>query len=143
MKHLRMQLLPYLCYRRQSMLVIIGALFKAGGTVRTPTTCRLYSARTSRLGMVGASFCSILRHGLHAQYSGGSVPRGSPAALPLDTLRRLPRTTAPLVGQGLCNPILLAILACILLLREIAATTARMSSWTFAMDEQYFTWLQP
>ena len=45
--------------------------------------------------------------------------------------------------MGPCNPVVFALMATIFLLREVEASTARVSAWTFDDDVQELTWLLP
>ena len=124
-------------------LVIIGALFKAGGYRSYPNYVSIIkSAHIEE----GHDWSHLLQH--TSAWVTRSVLRGiGPArqscSFAFDKLILLPRSAAPLTEKGPHNPIHMALLASIFLLREVEASTATVSAWTLSTDKKEVTWKLP
>ena len=73
----------------------------------------------------------------------GIGPDRQSCSFDVPKLHSLPRNGDPLTHLGPCNPCHMALLATMFLLREVEATTAKVSAWTLAADELEITWHLP
>ena len=124
-------------------LVVIVALFKGGGYRSYPNYS---SAAKGAHIQAGHVWTQLLHH--TAAWVSRSVLRGigpprQSCSFVFERLRKLPRNFSPLVTNGPHDPIRFALLATSCLLREIEASTATTSAWTFDDDAQELTWLLP
>ena len=124
-------------------LVVIGSLFKAGGY---RSYANYVSAIKAEHIEAGHPWDEIIAH--TSSWVTRSVLRGiGPArqscGFNFERLRLLPRQHDPLTELGPHNPMHLALLASMFLLRELEVTTARTSAWTFTSDPPEIAWLLP
>ena len=90
----------------------------------------------------GYLWCQILQHTsawVTRSILRGFGPERQSCSFDVRRLLELARTSTPLVALGPSNPIHMAILATMFLMREVEVTTARVSSWSFAMGVHEFT----
>ena len=94
----------------------------------------------------GHEWCQLLQHTsawVTRSVLRGIGPERQSCSFDVRRLCELPRTPAPMVKLGPCNPIHMAILATMFLLREVEATPARVSSWNLSVPDKEFTWHLP
>ena len=118
------------------ILVMVGSLFKAAGYRSYPN---YVSAVRSAHIEAGHDWHQLLQH--TSAWVTRSVLRGiGPArqscAFSFDKLQQLPRYATALVEMGPGNPVVFSLLATIFLLREVEASTARVSAWSFDDEAQ-------
>ena len=124
-------------------LILIGALFKAGGYRSYPN----YVSVLRGLHIDdGHDWGLLLQH--TSAWVTRSVMRGiGPArqscCFDLARLAALARSHSPLVDSGPCNPHIMAILAVLFLLREVEVSTSRVSSWKLSVADSEITWHLP
>ena len=136
------QVVPYLPITVR-ILVMVGALFKAAGYRSYPN---YISAMKGRHIEVGFDWDQLLQHTygwVTRSVLRGIGPARQSCAFHFDKVAKLHRTLDPLVTLGPCNPLVFTLLAVIFLLREIEASTARVSAWTFDEDAKEITWNLP
>ena len=124
-------------------LVMIGALFKVGG----------YRSYTNYASIIrsqhleeGHLWCPLLAHTsgwVTRSVLRGIGPERQSCAFDTKRLFALERPPNPLVSMGPSNPVHMAILATLFLLREVEITTACISAWTFDPAAKEITWLLP
>ena len=124
-------------------LVIIGSMFKVGG----------YRSYTNYVSIIrshhleaGHLWCPLLAHTsawVTRSVLRGIGPERQSCAFNVKKLFSLPRPPLPLVSMGPSDPIRMAIMAILFLLREVEITTARISSWKFNTEAMEITWLLP
>ena len=124
-------------------LVLTGALFKKGGY---RSYCNYLSAIKTVHVEANHQWTQLLAH--TGAWVTRSVLRGiGPAhqscSFAFHKLCALPRHHEPLVECGPANPVHVALLASLFLLREVEASTAVVSSWTFDADLIDLTWALP
>ena len=124
-------------------LVIVGALFKRGGY---RSFDNYVSAIKGQHIEAGHGWTQLHAH--TARWVSRSVTRGiGPArqscSFDFRRLCMLPRTSEPLVTNGPQQPIVMALLATIFLLREVEVSTSVASAWRFDHTCLEVTWNLP
>jgi hypothetical protein len=124
-------------------LVHVAALFKSGGY---RAFANYLSALKSAHIEAGFEWDQLLAH--TGAWTTRSVLRGiGPArqscSFWYDQLCTVQKQHAPLVVGGPHSPMHFTLLACIFLLREVEASNALVSAWSFNHDTSEITWLLP
>ena len=124
-------------------LVIIGAMFKIGGYRSYSNYVTIIRSQHLEAGFL---WCQLLLHTsgwVTRSVLRGIGPERQSCSFAVPRLLALPRDHEPLVPLGPYNPVHLTILATLFLMREVEATTARVSAWTFHMDTLELKWHLP
>ena len=124
-------------------LVIIGSMFKVGGY---RSYANYVSIIRSKHLEAGHLWCPLLAHTsawVTKSVLRGIGPERQSCAFETKHLFALPRPPLPLVSMGPSDPVRMAMLAILFLLREVEITTARISSWKFNTGALEITWLLP
>ena len=135
-------LVPYLPITPR-ILIIVGALFKAGGYRSFPNYVSIIKSKHID---EGHDWGYLLQH--TSGWITRSVLRGIGEARQsccflVPELMELPRMPAPLVTMGPSNPMHLSLLSVMFILREIEVTTSRVGAWTFSHPDKTITWHLP
>lgn len=124
-------------------LVLTGAMFKKG-------SYRPYPNYLSDIMAVhveaNRQWCQLLTYTavlVSRSYLRGIGPVRQSCRVAFAELCALPRHPEPLVKSGPSNPIHVALLSPLFLLREVDASTAKVSSWAFDGDRMELTWVLP
>ena len=135
-------LVPYLPLTAR-ILVIIGALFKAGGYRSYPNYVAIVKSRHIDAGHEWSHMLQHTSSWITRSVLRGIGPERQSCCFDVQRLFALPRTSAPLVIMGPSNPYHLSLLAVLFLLREIEVTTARVGAWSLSDVDQTITWHLP
>ena len=133
---------PYLPLTAR-ILVILGALFKAGGYRSYPNYVAIVKSRHIDANYDWTHMLQHTSGWISRSVLRGIGPERQSCCFDVQQLCALPRTPAPLVIMGPSNPFHLSLMAVLFLLREIEATTARVGAWTFSEADKTITWHLP
>ena len=124
-------------------LVMIGALFKAGGYRSYPNYVSIIRGLHVEAGYDWGLLLQHTSAWVTRSVLRGIGPARQSCCFDLARLLELPRSQSPLVAAGPCNPYHMAILSVMFLLREVEASTSRVSSWKLSAVSMEITWRLP
>ena len=133
---------PYLPITAR-ILVMLGALFKAGGYRSYPNYVAIVKSMHIDEGYDWSHMLQHTSSWITRSVLRGIGPERQSCCFDVPRLCDLPRTSAPLVTMGPSNPHHLSLLAVLFILREIEVTTARVAAWTFSDEDMTITWHLP
>ena len=121
------------------ILVMVGSLFKAAGYRSYPNYISAMRVLHLEAGFVWDQLLKHTSGWVTRSVLRGIGPARQSCAFLFDKLAKLSRQPESLVTMGPCNPLTFTLLAVIFLLREIEASTSRVSAWTFDDEARELT----
>jgi len=122
---------------------MVGSLFKAAGYRSYPNYVSAMRCEHIEAGYIWDQLLKHTSSWVTRSVLRGIGPARQSCAFQFEKLAKLLRHTESLVESGPCNPITFTLLAVIFLLREVEASTSRVSAWTFDEELCELTWNLP
>ena len=125
------------------IVVVTGSLFKKGGYRSFANYVSAMKGHRIEEGFIWTQLLSHTANWVTRSVTRGIGPARQSCSFNFAKLCRLPRSPDALVDNGPQQPVVMALLASIFLLREVEVSTARSGAWTLDYETSELTWNLP